>query len=46
MGMFSKLAKTGLAAKIIGEARKPHNQAKVKRLLANVSSRRTNRRAP
>ncbi|MBA2738314.1 MAG: hypothetical protein H0U47_01465 [Nocardioidaceae bacterium] len=31
MGIFSKIAKVGIAKKVIDEARKPENQAKLKR---------------
>ncbi len=39
MGLFSGLAKAGLAKKAIDEARKPHNQAKIKQLLAQARAR-------
>lgn len=46
MGMLSKLTKSGVAAKLIAEARKPHNQAKVRRMVENLSSRRGGRARP
>ena len=42
MGIMSKLTKVGIAKKVITEARKPENQAKVKGLVSkarNKSSR-------
>jgi hypothetical protein len=42
MGLFSKLAKAGLAKKAWDEARKPENQAKLKSLVAKARSRRAN----
>lgn len=39
MGLFSGLAKAGLAKKAIDEARKPHNQAKIKSLIAQARAR-------
>ena len=35
MGLFSKVAKVGLAKKVYDEARKPENQAKIKRMIAD-----------
>jgi hypothetical protein len=42
MGLFSKLAKAGIAKRIVDEARKPENQRKVKDLVAKARSRRAN----
>jgi hypothetical protein len=39
MGIFSGLAKTGLAKKAIDEARKPENQRKMKDVVAKVRDR-------
>lgn len=39
MGIFSKLAKAGLAKKAIDEARKPENQQKLRDLAAKARSR-------
>lgn len=39
MGLFSKVAKVGLAKKAFDEARKPENQAKFKRAVASVRAK-------
>ncbi|QYG92089.1 hypothetical protein HC251_06300 [Iamia sp. SCSIO 61187] len=39
MGMLSKLAKGGMAKKLISEAKKPQNQAKAKQLMNKVTSK-------
>lgn len=39
MGIFSGLAKAGLAKKAIDEARKPQNQAKIKSMIAKARGR-------
>ncbi len=39
MGLFSKVAKAGLAKKAFDEARKPENQAKLKRAAASVRAK-------
>lgn len=47
--MLSKLAKGGLAKKLISEARKPQNQARARQLMNRVSSKqgaRTGTRRP
>lgn len=36
MSILSGLLKAGLAKKALDEARKPHNQAKLKRLVASL----------
>lgn len=36
MGLFKKLAKAGIAKKAVTEARKPHNQAKIKDGIARL----------
>jgi hypothetical protein len=37
MGFLSKLAKAGVAKKVMDEARKPQNQQKLKDLAAKIS---------
>ncbi len=39
MGLINGLVKAGIAKKLFDEARKPHNQAKAKRLFAQLQSR-------
>lgn len=39
MGLFKKLATLGLAKKAFDEARKPENQAKIKRAVATVRAK-------
>ncbi|MBA2456362.1 MAG: hypothetical protein H0V48_07490 [Nocardioidaceae bacterium] len=39
MGLVSKLAKFTLAKKVYDEARKPENQARIKRAVASVRER-------
>lgn len=39
MGLFSGLAKLGLAKKAVSEARKPQNQRKLKDVVAKVRGR-------
>ncbi len=41
MGLFSKAIKAGIAKKAIDEARKPHNQRKIKELISSLSSRKS-----
>jgi len=43
MGLFSKVAKAGLAKKAYDEARKPENQAKIKKAVANVRTKAQSR---
>lgn len=43
MSMLRKLAATGIAGKLIGEARKPQNRAKVKRVLSSIRNRTSSR---
>jgi hypothetical protein len=38
-GMIRKLVASGIAAKVIQEARKPQNQAKVKQLIADFQAK-------
>ncbi len=45
MGIFTGLAKVGLAKKAIDEARKPENQRKLKAAVAKVRGRRDTGRA-
>ena len=39
MGLISGLVKAGIAKKVYDEARKPHNQAKAKQLLAQLTNK-------
>ena len=39
-GMFKKLATSAIAAKVIQEARKPENQAKIKKAIADFQAKR------
>jgi hypothetical protein len=39
-GMFRKLVASGVAAKLIQEASKPENQAKIKKAIADFQSKR------
>lgn len=39
-GLIKKLMASGIAAKVVQEARKPHNQAKIKSAVAKVQERR------
>jgi hypothetical protein len=39
MGMVKKLMASGVAAKVIQEARKPHNQAKIKKFVADLQNK-------
>ena len=39
-GMLKKVLASGLAAKVIQEARKPQNQAKVKQLIAQMQQKK------
>ena len=43
MGMAKKIAALGIAKKVYDEARKPHNQAKIKQALQKVQERRGSR---
>lgn len=38
-GMIRKLMVSGVAAKVISEARKPQNQAKLKKMLADFQNK-------
>ena len=40
MGMISKLMKSGVATKVIAEARKPENQAKLKAAVQKAKDKR------
>ena len=44
MGMAKKLAAFGIAKKVFDEARKPHNQAKIKQAVQKVQDRRGGKR--
>ncbi|WP_236827516.1 MULTISPECIES: hypothetical protein [unclassified Blastococcus] len=39
MGMMRKLIASGVAAKIFQEAKKPENQAKIKKLIADFQNK-------
>jgi hypothetical protein len=39
-GMIRKLIASGVAAKVIQEARKPQNQAKIKKMIADFQNKR------
>jgi hypothetical protein len=41
MGLFSKLAKAGLAKKVYDELRKPENQAKIKSFVSSAMAKRS-----
>ena len=43
MGLLSGLIKAGVAKKVYDEARKPHNQAKARQLLAQLQSKGSKR---
>jgi hypothetical protein len=40
MGMLKKLMASGIAAKVIQEARKPQNQAKIKKAISDFQAKR------
>ena len=40
MGLISGLLKAGIAKKVIDEARKPQNQAKIKEAVRNLQSKK------
>ncbi len=46
MGVFSKIVKTGAAKKIVDEARKPENQAKLKKGVAQAKEKVAKNRKP
>jgi hypothetical protein len=46
MGLFRKAAVAGIAKKVFTEAKKPHNQAKVKQLVAKARGNKTGNPAP
>lgn len=39
MGMMRKLMASGIAAKVIQEARKPQNQAKIKKMISDFQNK-------
>ena len=43
MGMVRKLMASGIAAKVIQEARKPENQAKIKQAIADFQAKRADK---
>jgi hypothetical protein len=44
MGMAKKIAAFGIAKKVFDEARKPHNQAKIRQAVQKVQERRGGKR--
>ncbi len=42
MGFLSKALKSGIAVKVVNEARKPHNQQKIKDAVASFRNKGTN----
>ena len=40
MGLLNGLIKAGIAQKVINEARKPHNQAKIRAAVQKVAAQR------
>lgn len=40
-GMIRKLLISGVASKVVQEARKPHNQAKIKKAFADFQAKRS-----
>lgn len=45
MGLLSKLAKAGVAKRVFDEARKPHNQRRIKAAVSRVTNRGGGRQA-
>lgn len=45
-GMIRKLVVSGVAAKVFQEARKPQNQAKLKKMLADFQNRNAGGKRP
>lgn len=43
-GMFRKLIASGVAAKVIQEARKPQNQAKIKKAISDFQAKQSSKR--
>jgi hypothetical protein len=41
MGMIKNLLASGIAVKLAAEARKPENQAKIKKMIADFQQKRT-----
>jgi hypothetical protein len=41
MGLLSKLTKAGVAKKVVDEARKPENQAKIKKAVSDFQDKRS-----
>jgi hypothetical protein len=41
-GLFKKIATSAIAAKVIQEARRPENQAKIKKAIADFQAKRAN----
>ena len=45
-GMLKKLMTSAVAAKVIQEARKPHNQAKIKKAISDFQAKRSGQNRP
>ncbi len=43
-GMIKKLIASGIATKVIQEARKPQNQAKIKQMISQMQNKQKGRR--
>jgi hypothetical protein len=43
-GMIRKLIASGVAAKVIQEAKKPHNQAKIKKFIADFQNKNSGKK--
>ena len=46
MSFLGKAMKAGIAKKVVDEAHKPHNQAKIKQFVGNLASKRRGTGAP
>jgi hypothetical protein len=46
MSFLGKAMKAGIAKKVVDEARKPHNQAKIKQFVSNLASKRKGTGSP
>ncbi len=46
MSFLGKAMKAGIAKKVYDEARKPHNQAKIKKFVADLQAKQKGRRTP
>jgi hypothetical protein len=43
-GMIRKLIASGVAAKVIQEAKKPHNQAKIKKFISDFQNKNSGKK--